>query len=56
MFLDEGIDIPPKSPFGKGGLGPATQEKVVVKEHYLVFFVLRLSSFFVVQYLHYVFR
>ena len=24
------INIPPKSPFAKGGLGPASQEKVVL--------------------------
>ena len=31
MFLDEGIDIPPKSPFGKGELGPATQDSPTTK-------------------------
>ena len=81
MFLDEGIDIPPKSPIDlrsssfaprhslqahsalglasveKGGLGPASQEKVVLQRTLsCVIIALRMSSFFVVQYLHYVFR
>ena len=72
MFLDEGIDIPPKSPIDlrsssfaprhslqahsalglasveKGGLGPASQEKVVLQRTLsCVIIALRLSSFFV---------
>ena len=37
MFLDEGIDIPPKSPFGKGGLGSATQKSPTYKRTFCLF-------------------